>query len=50
MTIIKKCIVDEIAKNRQIIIFQLPLYYCVLKPTELIWTQVNAKVADNITI
>ena len=45
----KKCVIDEMAKKRGIILLRLPPYHCELNPIELIWAQMKGYVARNNT-
>lgn len=42
-----KYVVDEMAKEHNIIILRLPPYHCELNPIELIWAQAKTEVARN---
>lgn len=43
----KKYVIDEMARDRGIIVLRLPPYHCELNPIELIWAQVKGHVARN---
>lgn len=43
----KKYVIDEMARDRGIIVLRLPPYHCELNPIELIWAQVKGYVARN---
>ncbi|XP_074028603.1 uncharacterized protein isoform X1 [Leptinotarsa decemlineata] len=43
--LLMKYVVDEMARERNIIVHRLPPYHCELNPTELIWAQIKNQVA-----
>ncbi|XP_050508123.1 uncharacterized protein LOC126885573 [Diabrotica virgifera virgifera] len=42
-----KYVVDEMARERGVIVLRLPPYHCELNPMELIWAQIKNEVARN---
>lgn len=47
---LKKYVVDEMAREKNIIVHRLPPYHCELNPIELIWAQIKNQVArENLT-
>jgi hypothetical protein len=39
------CVVDEMAKQRDVTVCRLPPYHCELNPVVLVWSQINRHVA-----
>lgn len=44
-----KCVVDEMAEKRQIIVLRLPPYHCELNPIELVWAEIKNFVSTRNT-
>lgn len=43
----QKKVIDEMAKEKNIIVLRLPPYHCELNPIEMIWAQLKSYVARN---
>ncbi|XP_047020337.1 uncharacterized protein LOC124630462 [Helicoverpa zea] len=43
----QKFVVDDMAKEKNVLVLRLPPYHCELNPIELIWAQMKGYVAQN---